>query len=428
MPQTHPAWLQAAGEPSADNCIVSRLIDKFARETPDRVFIRFENGEEWTWAQTRKIALDTCAALQARGMRPGDIVAAWAPNSAALTRAWFGANYGGGALAPINTSYRGRLLEHAISKTGARILIAHPELAKRLADISLGNLDRLILTGNVAGDLALPLEIEPCSALDGPGDRAVIADLSPSDTPVIIFTSGTTGPSKAVVTSYLQEWMTAQASYGYMTRDDRILVNLPMFHVGGISGIIAGLACGGSVALFESFNTRTFWADIRETGSTTCSGLLGALVTFLHKEPETAIDRHNPLRICTLSPISAETMAIATRFDFDYVSGFNMTEVSTPLITEINEQTLSSCGRARAGIECRIIGPDGSELPDGEAGELIMRPQNRYEFFKEYLGDPAATAEVWRDGWFHTGDLLRRDAEGRFYFVDRKKDAIRRRG
>ena len=428
MTHAHPVWFDAKAAPAAEDCVVARLIDRYAAATPEKAFIRFESGEAWTWAQTREIALRTAAALQARGVKPGDIVAAWAPNSAALTRAWFGANYAGAALAPINTSFRGRLLEHALGKTGAKLLIVHPELAGRLTGLSLGALERLILTGARPDDLDLALEIEPYAALEGDAAAAETPEVQPWDTPVIIFTSGTTGPSKAVVTSYIQEWTTAQVTYGYMTAADRMLVNLPMFHVGGISGIMAALSCGGSVALFEAFDTRRFWSLVRETGSTTCSGFIGALATFLHKEPERPDDRDNPLRICTLSPVSEETVALAERFGFDYVSGFNMTEVSSPLISEVNEPTMRSCGRPRAGVECRIVDAHDNTVPNGDVGELVIRTDRPWELFKGYLGDPQATADAWRNGWFHTGDLLWRDDSGLFYFVDRKKDAIRRRG
>lgn len=425
---SHPVWFDQKTAPSAADCVVPRLIDRHAQATPDKVFLRFETGEEWTWAQTREIALATAAALQARGVKPGDIVAAWAPNSAALCRAWFGANYAGAALAPINTSFRGRLLEHAVNKTGAKIAIIHPDLAPRLAGLSLPALERVILTAPGPNALDLPQAIEPPSALNGDAREAILADPQPWDTPVIIFTSGTTGPSKAVVTSYVQEWTTARVTYGYMRADDRMLVNLPMFHVGGISGIMAALASGGSIALFEAFDTRRFWDLVRQTGSTTCSGFIGALTSFLHKEPPRPDDKDNPLRICTLSPVSEETVALAERFGFDYVSGFNMTEVSSPLISEVNEKTMRSCGRPRAGVQCRLVDAFDQEVPVGEVGELTIRTDRPWELFKEYLGDPAATAEAWRNGWFHTGDLLWRDAEGLFYFVDRKKDAIRRRG
>ena len=427
MSAVRPPWFDPS-TPSAADCVVPRLLDRFARETPDKVFVRFETGETWTWAETRARSLSTAAALQARGVRRGDIVAAWAPNGPALLRAWFGANYLGAALGPINTSFRGKLLEHALKICGAKLLILHPELAERLEGLSLGEVERVVLTDLSALASRFGVAVEPSSALDGDPKDIALPTVEPWDTPAIIFTSGTTGPSKAVVTSYVQMWTTGRITYGYMGASDRILVNLPMFHVGGITPIMAALSCGGSVALFDGFDTAGFWNAVRETGSTTCSGFIGALSTFLAKEPPQPGDRENPLRICTLSPISEETIALSARFGFDYVSGFNMTEVSCPLITEMNETTLRSCGRARTGVECRIVDENDYPVADGMVGELVLRTTNPWALFKGYLNNPEATAEAWRNGWFHTGDLLMRDADGAFFFIDRKKDAIRRRG
>jgi carnitine-CoA ligase len=414
--------------PDAETCVTGRLLERFAAVTPDKVFIRFGTGEEWTWTETLTKARATAQALQARGVRPGAIVAAWAPNSPALVRAWFGANLAGAALAPINTAFRGRILEQALARTGARLLLLHPALASRLAGLDLGAVERVILTSGVAAELAPQLEVEPPAALDGDPDQAETPTVAPWDTPVVIFTSGTTGPSKAVVTTYFQQWATGRVTYGYMTATDRILVNLPMFHVGGISGITAALAVGASVALYEAFDTRRFWQQVRESEATTCSGFIGALTTFLQKEPPRPDDADNPLRICTLSPVSNETVALAQRYNFDYVTGFNMTELSSPLVSAVNDPAMRSCGRPRSGIECRIVDANDLPVPDGAVGELVVRSSRPWEFFREYLGDPQATADAWRNGWFHTGDLLRRDASGLYYFIDRKKDAIRRRG
>lgn len=272
------------------------------------------------------------------------------------------------------------------------------------------------------------MPVEPAAALQGDASAYVEVESQPWDAPVVIFTSGTTGPSKAVVTSYVQEWTTARVTYGYMNAEDRMLVNLPMFHVGGIAAITSAVACGGSVALFEAFDTRRFWDIVRETESTVCSGLIGALTTFLMKEPARPDDADNPLRMVTLSPINEDTVALAARFGFDYISGFNMTEVSGPLICAVNEKVMRSCGRARIGMECRIVDAHDNELPPGQPGELIIRSDNPWTLFSGYLGDPEATAAAWRNGWFHTGDLMRRDEDGCFFFIDRKKDAIRRRG
>lgn len=421
-------WFDPA-PPTADQCVIPRLIDRYAALHPDKVFIRFETGETWTWAETRHRSRQTAAALQARGVKKGDIVAAWAPNGPALLRAWFGANYAGAALAPLNTSFRGKLLEHAIRTSTARLLIIHPELLDRLDGLSLGAVERMIVTGPVATDATLPdVPIEGAETLAGDAAAYAQVDSDPWDCPVIIFTSGTTGPSKAVITSHVQEWTTAAVTYGYMTADDRMLVNLPMFHVGGVAAITAAVQCGGSVALFDAFDTRRFWDLVRETESTVCSGLIGALTTFLTKEPVRPNDADNPLRMVTLAPITEETAPLARRFGFDYLSGFNMTEASGPLICAVNDTVLRSCGRVREGMEARIVDDHDNEVPHGDPGELVLRADNPWVLTPGYLGDAEATARAWRNGWFHTGDLMRRDAEGNFFFIDRKKDAIRRRG
>ena len=427
MKPFHLDWFDPT-PPSPEQCVVPRLIDRFAAEQPAKIFARFEDGSTWTWQETQQQALSAAAAMQAHGVRPGDIVAAWMPNSAALLRAWFAANYAGAALAPINTSFRGRLVEHALATTGSRLLLLHPKLAPRLEGLSLGSVEHIILSEPSSTPVSLPAKVDPPNALDCVAGAYQPVTVQPWDAPVIIFTSGTTGPSKAVITSYVQEWTTAKVNYGYMTGDDRMMVNLPMFHVGGISAITAALQCGGSIALFEAFDTHRFWELIRATGSTVCSGLIGALVTFLAKEPPRADDAENPLRIVTLSPVSESTVALARRFGFDYVSGFNMTEVSTPLISAVNELVMGSCGRMREGVECRIVDAFDIEVPVGEVGELVVRSDAPWVLASGYLGDAQATAAAWRNGWFHTGDLMRRDADGCFFFVDRKKDAIRRRG
>ena len=197
------------------------------------------------------------------------------PNGPDALIAFYAINYIGAVFVPFNTAYRGALLEHVIANSGARFLLVHPDLAPRLEGLSLGAAERLILTGP-SETLTLPVQIEEASALDGDPAACSASPSSPTTRRSIIFTSGTTGPSKAVVTSYVQEWTTAKVTYGYMVQSDRMLVNLPMFHVGGIAAITAAVACGGSVALFEAFDTRRFWDTVRETGYGVHCGLIGA--------------------------------------------------------------------------------------------------------------------------------------------------------
>lgn len=387
----------------------------------------FESGQRWTWRETRAQALATAAALKHWGVKAGDMVLAWLPNGATMVKAWFGANYLGAVLVPINTAYRGRLLEHAIRMSGARIMIMHPKLVDRLTTVSLGPVERIIVDDPGSAPAVTGVNVENASALDAP---PVAPDQRPRlwDPQMVIFTSGTTGPSKGVIASYHHLWTTGKATYGYMTGDDCMLINLPMFHVGGTASMMAAVACGGSVALFDGFKSQDFWTQIKTHRATTISGLIGAMTAFLARTPPVPADADNPLRMCTLAPLNDETIALSRRFGFSYVSGFNMTELSGPLITAVDDRTTASCGRPRSGVQCRVVDDHDIEVPGGHVGELIVRSDRPWDQASGYLGDPAATAAAWRNGWFHSGDLVRKDADGNYYFVDRKKDAIRRRG
>ncbi|MBL8628255.1 MAG: AMP-binding protein [Rhodospirillaceae bacterium] len=426
--QVRPPWFNPA-TPGREDCVLPCLVDKWAAAHPDKDFIRFEDGATWTWAEAREIGLRTAAALQKRGVKAGDTVLAWLPNGASLVRAWLGANYLGAVLVPINLSYKGRLLEHVIKTSKAKLMISHPALVERLGIVDRGTLERVIVDAPQLPAVDVGLPVESREALDGDA-KSVDLSYQPQiwDTMVIIFTSGTTGPSKAVPATYLHQWTTGQISYGYMRPDDRILINLPIYHVGGTSSFMAAAASGGSIALFDAFNTKDFWGQLRATGSTTISGLIGAMTTFLSKNEPHPSDADNPLRICTLAPVNDDTIALGKRYGFDYVSGFNMTELSCPLITDVNVKVKYSCGRPRSGVQCRIVDDNDIEVPHGTVGEFIVRSDRPWDQITAYFGNAEATAIAWRNGWFHTGDLMYRNEDGDFFFVDRKKDAIRRRG
>jgi crotonobetaine/carnitine-CoA ligase len=242
----------------------------------------------------------------------------------------------------------------------------------------------------------------------------------------VIYTSGTTGPSKGVLCSYLQATATGEAFHA-ATGDDRGMVNLPLFHASGTNVVYRMLVKGGSIAMVEAFDTGTFWDTIRATGTTTLT-LVGAMVPFLLKAPATARDRDHTLAKVVMVPLADDAQAFADRFGVEVYTTFNMTETSWPLISERNPVTRGTCGRPRPGVEARIVDDNDCEVAAGEIGELILRTDVPWSMNHGYHNNPEATARAWRNGWFHTGDAFRRDVAGNFFFVDRLKDAIRRRG
>lgn len=428
---THrPPWFDPR-MPDKSECVLRYRLDRGARSHPDRRLALFEDDVEWTWAQGRELVRETAAGLQALGVRGGDPVLVWLPNCRDMVRLWFAANYIGAIFVPLNTAYRGTILEHAINLTRGQLLLAHSGLLDRLADLDLQHLRCIVCIDDQESDTATPEGVRRKSASVLQGDSASLDDtqpVQPWDTQCVIYTSGTTGPSKGVLSPYLQLYTTAVVNYGRMQAGDCILVNLPMFHVGGTSPIYAALVRGGSFYLVDGFNTREYWNQVRRGNCCTSAGLIGAMAPFIAAAEPREDDTDNPLRYMTMFPINDQTVALGRRFGFSHITGFNMTEVSTPLISDVDSDVHFSCGRPRSGITCRLVDEWDIEVPFGSVGELIVRSDHPWTMNKGYMNMPEATARAWRNGWFHTGDMFRQDANGNFYFVDRVKDMIRRRG
>ena len=203
--------------------------------------------------------------------------------------------------------------------------------------------------------------------------------------------------------------------------------NLPTFHLGGCGILNFLLMPRGPIAIVESFDTGQFHQLLREPSSTSVT-LLGVMASFLAKQAPAPTDRGHGLRTAILVPLADAAPAFSARFGCDIYSGYNMTEISTPLMTDVNPSPISSCGRPRKGVETRLVDENDCEVAPGAIGELILRADRPWALNHGYLGNADATARAWRNGWFHTGDAFRTDEHGNYFFVDRMKDAIRRRG
>jgi crotonobetaine/carnitine-CoA ligase len=152
------------------------------------------------------------------------------------------------------------------------------------------------------------------------------------------------------------------------------------------------------------------------------------MTAFLSKNPPRADDRDNPLRRVLATPVNDTLKELAARYDFEYFTGFGMTEAPIPLVEEPNSGAINRCGKPRTGVQCRIVDAHDLEVPAGQVGELVLRCDLPWVLTAGYHQMPEATIAAWRNGWFHTGDAFRVDTEGFYHFVDRLKDAIRRRG
>lgn len=416
--------------PSRDRVVTRYLIDRLAKETPDRAFVVFDdNGEQWDYAAFREMLLQTALGLQQQGVSQGDHVLVFAPNSREQIRIFFALNYLGAVYVPINTAYRGTLLAHVINVSDARVAIVHASLAERLEGIDTHRLEKLIVVGGEAGKTTVPATSYEAALLPESGSLEPLSrPIEPWDPMAIIFTSGTTGPSKGVLSSYLHLFTNAgPESWPFVTSEDRYLINSPMFHIGGMGPMFCMLARGASFAMVDRFDTATYWQSVRNTG-VTVAFLLGVMATFLEKQPPAADDADNALRLVLMVPLASNAESFARRFGVDVHTIFNMTEVSSPIVSEPNPAVRGTCGKARPGVEVRLVDENDCEVPNGTVGEMLVRTDRPWGMNSGYYKNAEATAKAWRNGWFHTGDAFIRDGEGNFFFVDRMKDAIRRRG
>jgi crotonobetaine/carnitine-CoA ligase len=419
--------------PPRELVVLRYLLEQRAHDRPDEVFAVFAGMFNWTNAATVEAARRAACGLANVGVAQGDRVLSWLPNGPDPLRVWFGTNWLGATYVPINVAYRGAVLEHVIRNSGAKVLVCHSALAERLGELSdLGRLEFVILIGDDAPALPARLQSRPAVTLTGEivEERLALSrPIEPWDEQSIIYTSGTTGPSKGVLSSYCHSATTAMTCFEGRFGTDRVryMITLPLFHGGGTLGVVGAMLSGGSIALIERFDTARFWDLVRETG-TTCCTLLGAMTTFLLKQPPSARDRDHSLKLALLVPYTDEAQLLRERFGVDTFTVFNMTEISAPLLSEVNPVAAGSCGRVRPGVEVRLVDENDLEVPIGQVGEMMVRADRPWSMNHGYNAMPEATAKAWRNGWFHTGDAFRRDAEGNYFFVDRIKDAIRRRG
>jgi len=419
--------------PAADVCVLRYVLGKWAKMQPAKDYAVFTNQRAWSYHDTLIRAKATASALASLGVRQGDHVACWLPIGADALQAMLGINYLGAVYVPFNTAYKGNLLAHVIANSGAQILIAHASLLHQLDTVDTAQLTTVISLSD--DHTAARSNASELNCIDREGFELYGVEPPPLTRPIcpwdmqsIIYTSGTTGPSKGVMSSYLhaysnmgpEAWPVIQAS-------DRYLITLPMFHIGGSFICNIMLCHDGSVAMAGDFRTQDFWPAVRKTEATVVF-LLGVMATFITKQAPSMTDAQNSLRSVFVVPLIDNVQGFAVRFGVDVYTIFNMTEVATPTFSAINPAQAGTCGVAREGVELRLVDAFDCEVPQGKVGEMIVRTDRPWAMTHGYHKNPEATLAAWRNGWFHTGDAFRQDSNGNFYFVDRLKDAIRRRG
>jgi crotonobetaine/carnitine-CoA ligase len=409
---------------------VPDLLRKAAELKGSRAFLYYR-GQALSYAALEQRSNRIANALREMGIERGDRVALLLPNCPEFLLAWFGILKAGAIAVPLNVQLRPpeqlRLLRHCGAK--ALFLSSHHAQVGELAQGACPGLRHLIYSDAKGPGPTLEELASEHEALPPP------ISLAPDDDACIIYTSGTTGRPKGVLLSHRTYVLTGQA-FPYwlgLTEQDRLYTCLPLYHINAQAYTIMGaLSIGASVVLSERFSASRFWQELASSGATQFN-FIGAMLIILAKRPPGEEERLHRVRIAYGVPAFDERLRreLEARFGFRIVFGYGLTESTFGFIEPLGEpRRPMSIGKPRQHPEGRIneakiVDEQGNELPPGRIGEILLRNP---AVMKGYYRDPELTREVLRDGWLHTGDLGYRDEDGFFYFVDRKKDIIRRRG
>ncbi len=419
-----PEWFEPR-LPTPGECSIAGLLAERAGRDPEADFIVFDDGRRLAQGETFRMAQALAGRFRALGVRPGDRVAIWQPNGPAMVRALFACSLAGATASLLNVAFRGNMLARAIDTADAEVLFAHGDLVERLEGMALGPVKTILATEPFTlsrDDVAMMREEE------APAGPAPSEPTHPWDVAAIIFTSGTTGESKGVRVTAAQVWSIGQAYYGFLGAEDRMMLMLPLFHIAALGALYGAMSAGASLTITESFRPNEFWDVVRRTGATANIGLGAGLVSMLLRAPPSPDDRNHGMRRMLVTALDPVVRAFSERYGCDVYAGYGMSETSVIATSELNPAKDRSVGRIRKGIEARLVDEHDIEVEPGQPGELILRAALPWVLNDGYHKNPQATAEAWRNGWFHTGDILARDEDGDLFFVDRIKDAIRRRG
>lgn len=409
------------------------IVKERSLSHPHDIFlIDTHSGLTHTYADVHERALTWAGALAGAGISANDTVVTMLPPCSEAICAWIGISWLRALEVSVNTGYRGRMLEYVLADSRATTAIVHADYLDDVYAALAGadNISRIVVLNETGSSTT--------GSVTTTGVREFLnaaAHIDPTppqahDIAAIIYTSGTTGPSKGVMLPWAQILATADgiAPTHLFGRGDTFYSPFPMFHMSSKGPLVSMAKVGGRFAIKHRFDTKTFWADVNQFDVTTTI-LLGAMVQFLLGQEETPADATTSLRDALMLPLPDDLESFERRFGLQTRTTFNMTETSCCILSDGYRVAHSNtCGVLRSGYSARIVDDFDNEVPTGEVGELILRSDTPWTLMAGYWGKPEATVTAWRNQWLHTGDAFRRDVDGNFYFVDRMKDAIRRRG
>ncbi|MBI4182796.1 MAG: AMP-binding protein [Proteobacteria bacterium] len=396
-----------------------------------RTYLRFLD-RRYSFAETERITRALARGMKGVGVKRHDMVGLFLPNGPEFVFAWYACCLLGAAMVPINVSYKGFMLENPLTDSGAKGLFLDRSLVASFAtadDAVRRRLDWVAVAGGIEG-LDLPkgprryLAFDELLLAEGP-DPEDACDFR--DIHSVMYTSGTTGPSKGVLISNAHFFSSASTFLRALRleRSDVLYTPLPLFHgLASRLGVLPALMVGAEVAIGERYSSSGFWKEATESNATVAHTIFTIPPILKAREPG-PYDRAHRLRAMYNAHHDPE---FEERFGVRLVEAYGMTETGLVFYTPYPERREGSAGRIHEDWEAMLVDDMDMPVPVGEPGEIALRPRLPWIMSQGYLNKPQVTVDTWRNLWFHTGDIARVDADGYFYFVDRKKERIRRRG
>ena len=433
------------GKPAQER-VLHALLERQAKKYDRRPFLYFED-KVFSFADVNNAANRVAAGLQKLGVKKGDKVAVLMENYPEGIFLVYGLSKLGAVEVPLNTAHRGDMLQYMLDQSDSTVIFLGRSFIERLEFV----LDRLPKIRHIIifDDSEAPAGQPPGSGgLFAGYNKDVMewenfynndggylpADVFWSDPILIMYTSGTTGPSKGVLIPHNLMYCEAERkrdwALGSITEDDCFYNIMPHFHMAGWHGCInPALLSGARTVLIKRFSASVFWDDIRRYGCT-YSIYIGAIASILYKAEPKPNDNDNPLKAMVGSPCPVEIYEdFQKRFGIRLVEFYGSTEIAAPLVNRIDSPyKVGSCGMVHPDYDIRLVNDDNIEVGSNEVGEIIARPMKPYAIMLGYYKMPEQTMEAWQNLWFHTGDYAYHDEDGYYFFSDRKKDALRRRG
>ncbi|CAM3501265.1 AMP-binding protein [Polaromonas hydrogenivorans] len=413
------------------DCFAHRLLETRALENPNDTFFTFE-GESYTFAQCNQTANRLARNLLQAGIQAGTYVAVLMETSVEYLHLWMALSKLGAVSVPINTAYRGDILTHVLKTCQATVCVMDECFVGIVEEASAGFESFAQVYVRAPEGRALSAGAKHFETLYSPNDDSnLVVAQRHDDTAVIIFTSGTTGPSKGVILShhYLTAYGLMYAEINGLKDDDVVMNFLPFFHIAAKFMTIGTLVSRGRMLLQKRLSISTFWQEVKAHRVTNFIGV-GGICNMLISRPETADDSKTTIRTIYAVPDPADIHAeLERRFGCQITTVFGSTEAGLPLFRGVGDAYRpKSCGRVSPYYEVQIVDADDNPVPVGTTGEIVVRPKRPFLTGSGYIGMPERTITAWRNLWLHTGDSGHMDEDGWFYFDDRVSDSIRRRG